>query len=81
MSFRAGVLLLLLALPLTPAAGQDKKPPPKKPAGPAEIETDHWRILGTALPGKDFDQMLEQYYKVWQHKVGPDKGLSNLPFT
>jgi hypothetical protein len=76
MSFRAGALLLLLALSsMTPAAGQDKKPPPKKPA---EFETDHWRIVGgvPVLPGKDFEQMLEQYYKVWQRKVGPDKGAA-----
>ena len=78
MPFRAGALLLLLALSLTPADAQDKKPPAKKPAGPVDFETDHWRILGgvPVLPGKDFDQMLEQYYKVWQRKVGPDKGTA-----
>src|SRR5205814_8078140 len=78
MTFRSAALLLLTATFLTPAAAQDKKPPVKKAAGPTEIETDHWQIDASmpALPSKDFDQMLEQYYKVWQRKVGPDKGLS-----
>jgi hypothetical protein len=70
---RAAAFMLLALLPLTPAAGQDKKAPVKKAA---ELETEHWQILATALPSKDFDQMLEQYYRVWQRKVGPEKSPS-----
>jgi hypothetical protein len=60
---------------LTWAAAQDKKPSPRKPA---EFETEHWQIQGglPILPGKDFDQMLEQFYRVWQRKIGPEQGIA-----
>src|SRR5262245_10446162 len=69
----AFILLALLHLTLTPVEAQDKKGPVRKSA---ELETEHWQILAVALPSKDFDQMLEQYYRVWQRKVGPDKSPS-----
>ena len=73
MSVRAAALLFLLPLLLTPAEGQDKKIPARKPA---ELETEHWQIHASGLPGKNFDEMLERYYQLWQRKAGPDKGLS-----
>src|SRR5438132_2927369 len=65
MPFRTPVLRLCLALPLTGSA-QDRKPPAKKPASPTDLETDHWLVNMSipALPNKDFDQMLEAYYKL-----------------
>ncbi|MBI3856506.1 MAG: hypothetical protein HY293_12535, partial [Planctomycetes bacterium] len=78
MGFRASAWALLLAALLSgnPLLAQDKKPPPKKPAGPLEFETDHWAISSPlpVLPGKDFEELLEGYYKLWQRKAGPAAG-------
>lgn len=73
MGLRCAALLLLACL-TAPAVAQDKKPPPKKPTtGPAEFETDHW-IVGFAsapvIPGKDFEELIEKYYELWQKKSG-----------
>src|SRR5256885_5798660 len=75
MAIRAAALLLLLALP-SAGAEQDRKPPTKKPAVPTDLETDHWIVdlSVPTLPDKDFENLLEQYFKLWQRKVGPEKG-------
>jgi hypothetical protein len=72
MSVRCIALLLLLCIPL-PA--QDKKPTPK----PLELETAHWTVSSSipALPSKDFEPMIEGYYKLWQRKLG-DGAASKL---
>ncbi len=72
MPFRIAALAILLLLPI-PLAAQDKKPPTKKPvAGPLELETEHWKVTAAipAVPSKDFEEMLEAYYALWQKKAG-----------
>jgi hypothetical protein len=70
MANRAAILAVLLLLPF-PLSAQDKKPP-KRPAGPLELETDHWKVTSAvpAIPGKDFEEMLEAYYALWEKKAG-----------
>jgi hypothetical protein len=65
MSVRCAALLLLLSAPL-PA--QDKKPPAK----PIDFETAHWAVSSPlpVLPAKDFEPMIEAYFKLWQRKLG-----------
>src|SRR5438067_442185 len=77
MPFRCAALLLFIALPLG-LDGQDKKPPARKAPGPLEAETEHWAINSATgmLPGKDFEEMLEQYYALWKRKAGPANGPS-----
>jgi hypothetical protein len=62
-------LLVLLPLDLT---GQDKKPPTRKPAGPLDLETAHWKVTSAvpAVPGKDFEELLEAYHGLWSKKAG-----------
>src|SRR5437868_8193328 len=72
-------LLLLLPIPLS-AAEQDKKPPPKKPAaGPLDRETEHWKVTAAipAVPGKDFEEMLEAYHALWTKKAGAATASGN----
>jgi hypothetical protein len=70
MRFRSAIaILLVLSLAL---AAQDKKPPSKKAPGPLDLETEHWKVTATipAVPGKDFEEMLEAYYALWEKKAG-----------
>jgi hypothetical protein len=62
-------LLVLLPLDLT---AQDKKPPTRKPAGPLDLETEHWKVTSAvpAVPGKDFEVLLEAYHGLWSKKAG-----------
>ncbi|HLY10494.1 MAG TPA: hypothetical protein VKW04_14420, partial [Planctomycetota bacterium] len=63
---------ILLVLPV-PLPAQDKKPPVKRPAaGPLDLETAHWKVTATvpAVPGKDFEELLEAYYGLWEKKAG-----------
>ncbi len=85
MAHRMALLVVLLALPL---AAQDKKPPVRRPAGPLELETAHWKVTASvpAVPGKDFEEMLEAYYGLWEKKAGAagaagSKGGTTTAFT
>jgi hypothetical protein len=64
-------LSLLVLLPLNLTA-QDKKPPTRKPAGPLDLETAHWKVTSAvpAVPGKDFEELLEAYHGLWSKKAG-----------
>jgi hypothetical protein len=64
-------LALLVLLPLNLTA-QDKKPPTRKPAGPLDLETAHWKVTSAvpAVPGKDFEELLEAYHGLWSKKAG-----------
>jgi hypothetical protein len=69
MNFKVGALAILLMVPV-PLGAQDKKS--RKPAGPLDLETDHWKVSASipAVPGKDFEEMLEAYYGLWRMKAG-----------
>ncbi|MBV8880763.1 MAG: hypothetical protein JO332_12400, partial [Planctomycetaceae bacterium] len=71
MALRLASLALILLLPVSLDA-QDKKPPRKPAGGPLELETAHWKVSAAiaAVPGKDFEEMLEAYYELWQKKAG-----------
>jgi len=71
MTFRLAALALLVLLPLNLTA-QDKKPPTKKTAGPLDLETEHWKVTSavSAVPGKDFEVLLEAFHGLWSKKAG-----------
>jgi len=72
MTLRFGVLALAALLPLTLTAQDTKKPTKKPAAGPLDLETEHWKVTSTipAVPGKDFEELLEAYYALWARKAG-----------
>ena len=79
MVLRLACLALLLVVPI-PLTAQDKKPPAKKPpAGPLDLETEHWKVTASipAVPGKDFEEMIEAYYALWQKKAGAATASGN----